>query len=442
MESVKSEDAADRGVDAIDDHKHQSLPQVMDSRSRSCSDGDGNVESEWLIEVKLMTVHAPSIFAKLISQLEVQGVHLVRGHLEDFLNTDSQVIFGRMGGAECHYSSRNIRDLKERLKGVLKSSKICGEILVKRIHRENAVMPKHVKFSELLQMGRNQNNPLLSNDAQSGFEIDISCSHYLPFLVLSISNIFELLDLDIRTIDAQIHRQSQHFVSSFFVQRRDVHVHVDSDSTDTVSTALRHRIECHIAEIFKKQNVAATIKTKMIEMGRHSISNTTKTKVQRQEPFKPPPLQIDDNQNPKDRDASAIALNITENPMASSPTSLSNTAQITESVIIITPKAQLAQPPSIEKQQLTLNVIGLTENGRISVSRQNTIEIINERPLRSGNQDDGVLDDDDDEDFEVKLEHELDADAKLIPLDQSKESSAGSSAHSSCSIIDILNETT
>ena len=122
---------------------------------------------------------------------------------------------------------------------------------MKRIHRDNAVMPKHLKFSELLQMGRNQNNPLLSDDAQSGYEIDISCSHYLPFLVLSISNIFELLDLDIRTIDAQISQQSQHFVSSFFVQQRPDHE--DIDRVGCTHRDVRHRIECHIAEIFKKQ---------------------------------------------------------------------------------------------------------------------------------------------------------------------------------------------
>merc|ERR1719300_1122889 len=106
---------------------------------------------------------------------------------------------------------------------------------------------------------------------------------------------------------------------------------------------------------------------------------TTTTTVQRRkselelEPMvkqqHPPSLQMEHDEESKEP-------KLNSNQKISSPASMSNTAQITESVIIITPKAQLAQPPSIEKQQLTLNLIGVTENGQIAVSRQNTIEII------------------------------------------------------------------
>jgi len=391
--------------------------------------GQSQLGGDWLIEVKLMTVHSPSVFAKLVSQLEVQGVSLVRGHLEDFSNTDSHSIFGRLASpklqGDAHHlrlppttewNPKNIRDLKERLKAVLRSSNIAGgQMLVKRIHREHAVLPKHVKFSELLQMGRNQNNPLLSSDqdAANGFEVDVECSHYIPFLVQSISSIFELLDLDIRTIDAQIlENEGQHFVSSFFVQRhrRSERGRADSASDREKGEALRHRIECHIAEIFRKQNVAATIKTKRIEMGsKHSVSAATT--VRPRDSAKPPALKIADAKRK-------------ELPHAvSSPKSLSHTAQITESVVIITPKAQLAMPPSIEKQQLTLNVIGVLDNGQIAVSRQSTVDIITEDHPRCA--DDGG-----------------DADSASRSRSAAAELSHSEphSARSSCSIIEILHD--
>ena len=301
---------------------------------------------------------------------------------------------------------------------------------MKRIHRDDAVMPKHVKFSELLQMGRNQNNPLLStnNDARSGYEVDIECSHYLPFLVLSISNIFELLDLDIRTIDAQILRRSRHFEASFFVQPRpngNGHGHGHGDQ-QPIDGDLRHRIECLIAELFQKQNVAATIKTKMIEMGTASAMtmgtdiairsgtgsgtgtgtgiqmemaslSATTTTVQTRPHHKLPPLHVDvlgdDDLKNGDVVIEVDDDRVPPHRQRSSPASLSNTAQITESVVIITPKAQLALPPSIEKQELTLNVIGLTETGQIAVSRQSTIELIAEEMDSGGTaQIDGVDD--------------------------------------------------
>jgi len=406
-------------------------------------DRKSDPDSEWLIEVKLMTEHAPTIFAKLISQLEVQGVQLVRGHLEDFLNTDSQVIFGRMGGGDLSqsstdsYSARNIRDLKDRLKGVLKSSNLRGEILVKRIHRENAVMPKHLKFSELLKHG-NQNNPLLSDDAQSGYEIDISCSHYLPFLVLSISNIFELLDLDIRTIDAEITQKGQHFESSFFVQQRADRL--DDERVPSTDRDVRHRIECHIAEIFKKQNIAATIKTKMIEMGRPSISiDATTFHEQPSDGMKPPHLHIVDVQEqavelaaiPHIMRARTLSIDRNEDGVSldrkkSSPASLSQTAQITESVVIITPKAQLALPPSIEKQELTLNVI--------AVSRQNTIDIITENAAVGGVTDSQSDRGDDD------LSPRLIGDEHPDKARCESEKSSSDGASRSCSVLDILQE--
>merc|ERR1712154_177770 len=102
-----------------------------------------------------------------------------------------------------------------------------GEILVKKIHRDVAVLPHHIKFSDLLQSATNRNNPLLSNKIENGYEIDICCNQYIKHLILSISNIFELLDLDIRTIHVQIDDDEKNeknnnfsFNSTFFVQEK------------------------------------------------------------------------------------------------------------------------------------------------------------------------------------------------------------------------------
>ncbi len=118
-----------------------------------------------------------------------------------------------------------------------------------------------------------------------------------------------------------------------------------------------------------------------------------------------PPLRVDALRG-DDRKSDDVVIELHDDAL---PLHQSNTAQITESVVIITPKAQLALPPSIEKQELTLNVIGVTENGQIAVSRQNTKEMIS---------------------------HNVNAEVD----EHSKERSR--SAQSVCSAIDILDEAT
>merc|ERR1711971_975967 len=65
-----------------------------------------------------------------------------------------------------------------------------------------------------------------------------------------------------------------------------------------------------------------------------------------------------------------------------SPSLSTQTAQITETVLIVTPQHEPALPPSIEKGEMTFNFIGVLDNGQISVSRKasrpNTVDVINE----------------------------------------------------------------
>ena len=184
----------------------------------------------------------------------------------------------------------------------------------------------------------------------------------------------------------------------------------------------------------------------MIEMGRRSLSiDATSFHQRHPDGAKPPILHIVDvEQRDVELDAEsngnvlmtrALSIDRNEDGVSlgrrkSSPLSLSQTAQITESVVIITPKAQLALPPSIEKQELTLNVI--------AVSRQNTIDIITENLAVGGVNDSRSERCDDEIEIDPHPLGDHDGDRNEAHCDSEK--SRSESAHSSCSIIDILNE--
>jgi len=313
--------------------------------------------SDYLLEIKFMTKHDPKIFAALIEEMEANGIRLVRGHMEDFLNTDSQVIFGRI------VKHNKASQIKQKLiENVLKLNGINGEMLCKKVRSDTAILPHHMRFSDLLQCATNKNNPLLSNKIQNGYEIDIVCSgNVCPHLILiSITQMFAALDLDIRTIDVSI-EQNDKLIAVFFVQ--------EMESNSTMNR--RNDIELGIAQIFQSRNLAATIKTKAIQMGKEAMlcdDNIISCKQEQSKQFEVKrrlTQSFDDHSNkinisvdiPDD-----IRIDMTEiqSTVHSSPSS-QNVAQcvgITESTVIITPKHASALPPSIEKTGTTFNLIG------------------------------------------------------------------------------------
>jgi len=357
-------------------------------------------DSEHLLEVKMLTRHCPQIFGQLIEEMEAHDLELVRGHMEDFLNTDSQVIFAK-SRLHRNYRSPFIRETKQRLKGVLNANGVKGEILVKRIRRDTAVLPHHHKFSELLSSDCSQ-NPLLSNKIENGYEIDVCLGVYAgqQSLLVAISNVFDALDLDIRTIDAQIDEESQEFKASFFVQRRQ---HARADS-------IRDEIEIGIAGIFKTLNLAATIKTKEIAMGKNK-----KREAAIAETFgRSGSGSFSNIQVP------GPAVGTSKNELKIPSPSISNTAQITETVTIVTPQhGPASAPPSIEKSEMTFNFIGVLDNGQIAVSRKasrpNTVDVLHE----------------------VDENNDADEDSERTKTHSSSGSNQASAQLSSCSIIDL-----
>eukprot|EP01083_Nonionella_stella_P093718 262717_1 len=298
---------------------------VSDSNS---VDGSGSNESDdYLLEIKLMSQHSPQIFAELIEEMELNSIQLHSGHLEDFLNTDSLCIFGKI-----HKNNCRAFNIKKKLKNVLKVNNIPGEILVKKVRRDVAVLPHYVTMSDLLQSS-NKNNPLLSNKVQNGYEIeiDICCYDYVPHLILSLCSIFHSLDLDIRTIHVDTNEDKQNEFNCnaiFFVQEKE---------NNTIDQNRRYDIECRVAQIFQRRNVFASIKTKAIEIGKKSMTSDHREKTV----------------IPCEMDEIVIDTDLQEE------VEMNNLAAITESQIIVTPKRHSALPPSVEKREVTRNYIGL-----------------------------------------------------------------------------------
>eukprot|EP00483_Globobulimina_turgida_P003263 UN03268 len=203
-------------------------------------------------------------------------------------------------------------------------------MLCKKISRDVAVFPHHTKFSELLQSATNKYNPMLSNKFENGYEIEIYCECYVCHLILSITSVFELLDLDIRTINIQINEENNKFNSTFFLQEKNNNKN------------RRSIIEEEIAKIFESSNIAASIKTKEIEIGQKA-------------------LDLDNSLH-----SLQIATLASPSISVSASAGLQNLAAITQSTVIITPNSLKAPlPPSIEKGETIFNLIGLLDNGDV-----------------------------------------------------------------------------
>jgi len=360
-----------------------------------------DIDNEYLLEIKLMASHSPKIFATLIEEMEINGIELARGHMEDFLNTDSLVIFGRF--IRSHYDV-NVRDIKSNLKNILKLNGVSAEILCKKIRANNAVSPHHIKLSDLLQSETNQNNPLLTGCLTNGYEIDILSNQYQQSLILLILNAYQALELDILTIHVHINDDinddiNDRFISSFFVQKSENSNFIDKDQRDD--------IEFHIASIFQQKNWAATIRIKTIEMGKQSITK--------------PSLTINTNNN-NVRTPSIKALNNSGN--------LQNLAAITESVVIVTPKRASTLPPSIEKGETTFNLIGLVLDGNDENGKGLNKSIIIDSNVSSKSKQNSIRSCRDFS-FQLNLNHEDNND---------DESNDTNPSNQSDSIIDILNE--
>merc|ERR1719411_293642 len=319
----------------------------------------------------------------------MNGIRLVRAHMEDFLNTDSQVIFGRIVK---HCKAMRTTQIKQKLiENVLKMNGINGEMLCKKVRSDTAILPHHMRFSDLLQCATNKNNPLLSNKIQNGYEIDISCAlkdNREPHLIASISELFDSLDLDIRTIDVSI--ADKKLATVFFVQEKKEFA--------AAAVVRRNAIELGIAQIFQSRNIAATIKTKAIQMGKEAHlsdnnvinchNSASFAAFDNQENQQPKQIQTpearrltgsiseivfsEENANrinisvdiPDDIqiDLTELALqrnlSVNSSPTSSNATTLKSCVGITESTVIITPKHASELPPSIEKTGTTFNLIG------------------------------------------------------------------------------------
>lgn len=113
--------------------------------------------NDYWIEVKLMSSHKPHMFTDIVDVMENNGITLVKGHMEDFMNTDSEVLYGRVKEQNIGI---DLRLLKKELKLVLSEHNIEGEVLVKKVQQRYCVLPHHPKFSDLLRTCQS-NNPLL-----------------------------------------------------------------------------------------------------------------------------------------------------------------------------------------------------------------------------------------------------------------------------------------
>jgi len=388
--------------------KHRSLSDLNvhadDSGILDEEEVSGEVSNsfDYMLEIKLMSSHSSKLFAELIEEMELNGIQLIRGHMQDFLNTDSQVIFGKILRKQLLRSSE-IREIKNQLKNVLALNHLTGEMLVKKVHREDAVLPHHVKFSDLLQNTTDRNNPLLANKIQNGYEIDIASKKYVQHLILSISNIFEAMELDIRTIHVKILDDTDSvykFLATFFVQHSEA-----QDASNVDQDSHRHAIENSIAQIFQKENIGSTIKTKAIEFGKKCIAANNQKAVHH--------ITINVRSPSLSKSVPSTKL-MAEQPLAA----------ITESVLVITPKAS-SLPASVEKGETTFNLVSL---GASMVATE-------EHVLDMRNEDFAIVERIDiaSEDAADGLKRNDDKTGSASPKSKSKQSS-------SSSILDILNQ--
>ena len=385
------------------------LSSNLSTSSIILDDFDDSMKNEYFLEIKLMTSHSPKIFATLIEEMEQNGIELVQGHMEDFLNTDSLVIFGRF--MKSHYDI-NVRDVKLNLKNTLKLNHgISGEILVKKIRSNNAVLPHHIKLSELLQSETNQNNPLLTGCLTNGYEVDIISNKYEQSLILLILDAYQVMELDILTIHMHVNNEEDEnrFISTFFIQKSKDSNFKDKDQRDD--------IEFHIASIFQQKNIAATIRIKTIEMGKKE-----ETLIETHCVKKRPSLNLTINTD-KSNTPSIKALN---------SGNLQNLAAITESVVIITPKRASTLPPSIEKGETTFNLIGLVLDG----NNENNKSIIVDSNISSRNMSIENSMNGDNLPFQFNLNMNQNNEIN----DEESNDTNSSNSRSDCSIIDILNE--